>query len=81
MEIAPSISHETVCATVGKNELKPWRKKQWCIPPQANAHFVCNMEDVLEVYARNVDQLRPVVCLDETTKQLVDHTRLLKPIS
>jgi len=81
LEIVPSISHETVRATLHKNELKPWRKKQWCIPPKANAQFVCNMEDVLEVYARERNPLRPLVCMDETTKQLVDHTRSLKPMA
>jgi hypothetical protein len=55
--------------------LKPWRKKQWCIPPQANAAFVCNMEDVLEVYKRPYDPHRPVVCLDETSRQLLGDTR------
>lgn len=33
------------------------------------------MEDVLEVYARPYDPARPVVCLDETSKQLVAHSR------
>lgn len=33
------------------------------------------MEDVLEVYARPLDPRRPVVCLDETTKQLVRERR------
>ena len=61
-----------------KNELKPWQQKQWVIPPQANAEFVCAMEDVLEVYKRPQDPERPVVCLDETSKQLVGETR--KPI-
>ena len=58
-----------------KNDLKPWRKKQWVIPPQANAAFVCAMEDVLEVYTRPYDPRRPQVCLDETSKQLVAETR------
>ena len=35
------------------------------IPPKANAEFVCAMEDVLEVYTRPYDPLRPQVCLDE----------------
>jgi hypothetical protein len=61
-----------------KNDLKPWLQKQWVIPPQANAEFVCAMEDVLEVYKRPQDPERPVVCLDETSKQLVGETR--KPI-
>ena len=29
------------------------------------------MEDVLEVYKRPYDPSRPVVCLDETSKQLI----------
>ncbi len=33
------------------------------------------MEDVLEVYQRPHDPLRPVVCLDETSKQMIIETR------
>ncbi len=33
------------------------------------------MEDVLEVYQRPHDPQRPVVCLDETTKQMIKETR------
>ena len=33
------------------------------------------MEDVLEVYHRPYDPLRPMVCLDEASKQLVAQTR------
>ena len=33
------------------------------------------MEDVLEVYHRPYDPALPQVCLDETSKQLVEHTR------
>jgi hypothetical protein len=40
------------------------------IPPDASAAFVANMEDVLEVYQRPHDPQRPLVCLDETSKQL-----------
>ena len=58
-----------------KNDLKPWLQKQWVIPPQANAEFVCAMEDVLEVYKRPHNPERPVVCLDETSKQLIGETR------
>ena len=45
------------------------------IPPKANADFVCAMEDVLEVYTRPYDPQRPMVCLDESSKQLVKETR------
>jgi hypothetical protein len=34
------------------------------------------MEDVLEVYQRPHDPACPVVCLDETSKQLVAETRI-----
>jgi DDE superfamily endonuclease len=61
-----------------KNALKPWLKEQWCIPPQADAAFVCATEDVLEVYHRPFDPDRPVVCLDEASKQLIGETR--KPL-
>jgi hypothetical protein len=50
-------------------------KEQWVIPPEQNAEFVAAMEDVLEVYRRPYDPQRPVVCLDEQSKQLVKETR------
>ena len=49
--------------------------KRFCIPPKENAAFVHAMEDVLEVYHRPYDPARPQVCLDETSKQLLEHTR------
>ena len=55
-------------------------KKQWCIPPKANAEFVCKMEDVLEVYSRPYDCEYPVVCMDEASKQLVRETRTPIPM-
>ena len=47
----------------------------WCIPPDQSAEFVCAMETVLEVYHRAYDADFPVVCMDETSKQLVAETR------
>jgi hypothetical protein len=41
------------------------------IPPKADAEFVAAMEDVLEVYHRPYDETRPLVCLDEASKQLI----------
>ena len=34
------------------------------------------MEDILEVYQRQYDPQRPLVCLDETSKQLIAETRM-----
>jgi len=44
--------------------IKPWQKRMWCIPPDANAGFVCQMEAVLDVYKRPFDAEYPVVCMD-----------------
>ena len=38
------------------------------------------MEDVLEVYQRPLDPAHPVICMDETSKQLVGETRLPLPV-
>ncbi len=43
-----------------KNEIKPWLVEEWCIP-KADAEYVAKMEDVLDVYQRPYDPLRPVV--------------------
>jgi hypothetical protein len=47
----------------------------WCIPPGQDAAFVCQMEQVLEVYTRPYDPKRPVVGMDEQPKQLISETR------
>jgi hypothetical protein len=51
----------------------------WCIPPQHSAAFVAHMEDVLAVYQRAYDPKHPVVCLDETSKQLIGEVRAPLP--
>jgi len=43
----------------------------WCIPPKADAAFVCQMEEVLDVYKRPYDPKRPQICMDEMPKQLL----------
>ena len=57
-----------------KNEPKPWRKKEWCIP-QLSGEFVARMEDVLDLYHEEYDRERPVVCFDESSKQLLGEER------
>lgn len=47
----------------------------WVIPPEANAEFVANMENVLETYGKPYDSTRPVICMDEQPVQLVKETR------
>lgn len=48
----------------------------WCITPKANASFVCAMENVLSVYKRECSPDKPLVCMDEMSKQLIKETRL-----
>jgi len=45
------------------------------IPPEQNGCFVAHMERVLDVYKRPFDPLFPVVCMDESPKQLIGETR------
>lgn len=45
------------------------------IPPEHNGSFVANMERVLDVYKRPFDPLHPVVCMDESPKQLIGEVR------
>jgi transposase len=80
MKIIDSISHETVRQILDDNELKPWRREEWCIPA-ANSEFVYHMEDVLDVYKRPVDPKRPLVCFDESPEQLVSETRQALPMA
>ena len=76
LEVVEQVSHETVRQVLHKNELKPWQKKHWCIPSEANAEFVCAMEEVLDVYKRPVDATHPLICMDEVNTQLLKEVRL-----
>lgn len=39
------------------------------------------MEDILDLYKRPYDPIKPLVCMDETHKQLIKETRLELPLS
>jgi hypothetical protein len=45
------------------------------LPTGPSAEFVAAMEDVLEVYHRPYDPARPMVCMDECSKQLIAEVR------
>src|SRR3982074_1814326 len=49
-------------------------------PAEGNSAFVAAMEDVLAVYPRPRDPDRPLVCVDETSKQLLAETRVPIPM-
>jgi hypothetical protein len=78
--IVDRASDSTIHRTLKKNRLKPHRRRCWVIPPKANSAFVAAMEDVLAVYTRPHDPERVLVCLDETSKQLIAETRVPIPM-
>lgn len=54
----------------------------WVIPPEQNGDFVANMERVLDVYKKPYDAAFPVVCMDESPKQLIEEgqpSRAVRP--
>ena len=46
------------------------------IPPLESSDFVAHMESILDVYKTPYDVRFPVVCMDESPKQLIKHTRI-----
>ena len=75
LEYIEEVSHVTVRHVMQNNELKPWLREEWCIPPKQSAEFVYHMEDVLEFYQRPEDVRFPLICFDETPVQLISETR------
>lgn len=47
----------------------------WCVP-EITPEFVERMEDVLNVYEKELDPKEPVVCLDERPVQLTEDSRV-----
>lgn len=59
--------------------MKPHLEKCWCIPPEKNAEFVANMEDILSLYCLAYDPEIPLVCMDEQPLQLIKEIALPLP--
>lgn len=70
-----TLSSETIRRRLAEKDLKPWQKKMWCIP-KVDTEYVARMEDVLDLYAEAPDEKRPVVCFDETPRQLIGEARV-----
>jgi hypothetical protein len=58
-----------------KNALKPHQSVYWKIPPDHSASFAAPMEDVLGEYEKPYNADCPLVCMDESNKQLVGEAR------
>jgi len=50
------------------------------IPPEASAEFVFAMEQTLDLYQQAYNPQEPLVCFDETSKQLIAETRMPLPM-
>ena len=62
-----------------KNRLKPWQSQRFCIPEQDRARFVAHMEKILDVYSEHYDELHPLICMDEASKQITSDVELRCP--
>ena len=49
------------------------------IPPEQNSAFVAHMERVLDIYKRPYDPDFPVVCMDESPRQLIGEVKVPVP--
>ena len=54
--------------------------KGWVIPPEKNSAFVANMEKVLDIYKKPYSATFPVICMDESPKQLIDEGKPSVPM-
>jgi hypothetical protein len=74
------LGHER--ATLSKrNELRPHLSSYWKIPPDNDAVLVAAMEEILDVYQLSHDPRFPVVCMDESSKQLVGEVHAPIPVA
>jgi transposase len=78
LTVHDTLSDETIRRRLAEMPLKPWQEKMWCIP-EINAEYVARMEDVLQLYAEIPDPRCPVVCFDETPRQLIGEARVPIP--
>jgi hypothetical protein len=53
--------------------------KYWVIPPDQDAEFAANMEEVIETYETAYDPQRPVLCMDEHPVQLLRESQAPLP--
>lgn len=77
-DIAPDISKESIRLILKEHDIKPWQEKMWCIG-KLDEEYIRRMEDVLDVYEREYDASRPVVCMDEKPVPLQGDIRATIP--
>ena len=73
-KLVRKVGRETIRILLQSHATKPWRIKSWCVA-DLTPEYIHNMEDVLAVYERPVEEKQPVVCLDEKPVQLLADVR------
>ena len=80
LEVVDSIMPETARRAL-KKRVEAVAETMLVHPPAGQCRLRAQMEDVLEVYRHPADDRFPMVCVDETSKQLVSETRVpLAPV-
>jgi hypothetical protein len=79
LAIVDRASDNTIGRTLKKTFLNRIRRSNSSFRQRPALRSWANMEDVLDVYHRPPDPGCPVVCLDETSKQLITETRVPIP--
>lgn len=77
--IVDNISTEPIRILLKKHDLKPWKKKTWCIS-ELTDEFIERMNEILELYERPYNSKEPVICFDEKSKQLIADSRAPLPM-
>ena len=78
LDLADSISDETVRLISENSEIRPWQKKQWCIPT-ISPEYVFRMEDILDLCEEPYNPAFPCICFDEKSYQLIGETAVPLP--
>lgn len=63
------ISRSTIYRILSSDDLKPWKKEEWCIST-VTPEYLESMYNVLTIYEKPYDPNRPMVCVDELSKQI-----------
>jgi putative transposase len=77
-KLVPGVGRETIRILLQSHDLKPWRKKMWCIAA-LDEEYITKMEDVLAVYIKPYRSTEPVLCLDEKPVSLHADVRPFRP--
>ena len=63
------VSRSTIYRILASDDLKPWTKQEWCIS-SITPRYLEAMYNVLKTYEQKYDPQKPVVCVDELSKQV-----------